>query len=209
MQPGTSVVFVSEGSGEGSIDITNNASQPELLYVKVIDLPDDPQPKLLVTQPIVRVNAGETQRVRFILNAQQPLTREHFKRVTFEGMPLVSANKKNSVEVNIIQNLPVIIRPTGLGLKADPWRELRWTVAQGQLQLSNPSLYVVRMGASLTLLPGHQQLKIEKGYVLPGEKQSFPLKDLRITTIDNVRYDTVSQYGYKSGEIEQPVSHSD
>ncbi len=69
------------------MNVKNTDSNPALLYTTVVDLPDDNGVKLDVTQPVVRVEAGQQQQLRFIMESTEPLTVEHYKRVTFEGIP--------------------------------------------------------------------------------------------------------------------------
>ncbi|SQI98639.1 beta-fimbriae chaperone protein [Klebsiella oxytoca] len=70
------------------MNLTNSDPHPSLLYTKVVDLADsDKSIRLIVTQPVVRVEQGDTQKIRFILQTSKPLQHEEFKRVTFEGIP--------------------------------------------------------------------------------------------------------------------------
>jgi P pilus assembly chaperone PapD len=109
----------------------------QLLYTKIIDLPDDLQPGLIVTQPVVRVDAGKVQRVRFVLkNSGDKLNVEHLKRVIFRTIP---QREKNKVKVVFSQNLPVIIRPAGLAVNYEPWKELQWHYKSGNLIVENKS----------------------------------------------------------------------
>lgn len=88
MVPDTSLLIVNEDKQGASMDVKNTDAEAQLLYTKIIDLPDDPKPGLIATQPVVRVDAGKTQRVRFVLkNNNEPLKVEHFKRVIFTAIP--------------------------------------------------------------------------------------------------------------------------
>ncbi len=70
------------------MNVKNTDSQPALLYTNIVDLPDsDKSIRLIVSQPVVRVDAGETQRMRFLLQTSKPMKYEELKRVTFEGIP--------------------------------------------------------------------------------------------------------------------------
>jgi len=209
MQPQTSMVLIEEEKGGGSINVTNTDDQEELLYVKVIDLDDDKQPQVMVTQPVMRVGAGQTQRVRFVLSSQQPLTVEHIKRVTFEGLPMVSESAKNAVSISVRQNLPIIIRPRDLAAAAnDPWKALVWSVSGEKMTVNNSTPYVVRLSEDLQLLPGGHKAKIAKGYLLPGETLPVQGADAKtLPGVSKVRFETLSQYGYDTGTVDMPVSH--
>jgi len=126
MVPDTSLLIVNEDEQGASMDVKNTDAEAQLLYTKIIDLPDDPKPGLIVTQPVVRVDAGKTQRVRFVLKSStEPLKVEHFKRVIFTA---ISQREKNKVKVVFSQNLPVIIHPTGLAVNIEPWKDLTWQI---------------------------------------------------------------------------------
>lgn len=207
MQPQTSMVLINESAGGGSINVTNTDDKDALLYVKVIDLADDKKPRLVVTQPVVRVAAGGIQRVRFILTTEGPLTTEHLKRVTFEGIPLVDDAGQNRVDVNIRQNLPVIIHPRGLPENPEPWKVLNWSLSNGQLTVHNPGAYVVRMGQDITVLPAVKRVQLPQGYLLPGQKLTLSLAAANAPlAASKVRFATLSDYGFKAGEVEQPIA---
>lgn len=88
MVPETTLLVIDESTHSGVMNIKNTDSSPALLYTTIVDLPDDTGVTLNVTQPVVRVEPGQQQQLRFIMESQQPLTVEHFKRVLFEGIPL-------------------------------------------------------------------------------------------------------------------------
>ena len=87
MLPETSVVILHEEQGEATINIKNTDEAPALLHSVVENVPEDVEPLLIVTPPITRVEAGETQLVRFIATLKTPLKTQRLKRVTFEGIP--------------------------------------------------------------------------------------------------------------------------
>jgi P pilus assembly chaperone PapD len=87
MIPETSVVIVEAADGEGAINVKNSDSFPVLLMTTLENIPDDNESLLLVTPPAARVEAGKSQRVRFILTSKTPLKTERLKRVIFEGVP--------------------------------------------------------------------------------------------------------------------------
>jgi len=208
MQPQSSMILINEEKGGGSINVTNTDDREALLYVKVIDLDDDKQPQVVVTQPVVRVGAGQTQRVRFLLSSQQPLSVEHIKRVTLEGLPLISEPGKNKVNINVRQNLPLIIRPRTLVAAADPWKALAWSVGGEKMTVHNATAYVIRLGQDITLIPSGQKAKITKSYLLPGETLAVAVSDARaLANMSKVRFETLSQYGFDTGKVDMPVSH--
>ncbi|MCV5706831.1 fimbria/pilus periplasmic chaperone, partial [Escherichia coli] len=98
---------VDEKRGEASINIKNTDDHPSLLYTTIVDLPESNKSiRLIPTQPVIRVEAGQVQQVRFLLQATVPLQSEELKRVTFEGIP-PKDDKSSRVTVSIRQDLPV------------------------------------------------------------------------------------------------------
>lgn len=55
MVPETSLLIIDEATHSGTINVKNTDSHPSLLYTNVVDLPDDQGLKLIVTQPVVRL----------------------------------------------------------------------------------------------------------------------------------------------------------
>ncbi|QZQ49819.1 fimbria/pilus periplasmic chaperone [Erwinia persicina] len=208
MKPESSMLLINEADGGGSINVENMATEESLLYVKITDLPDDPQPKLLVTQPVMRVGAQQTQRVRFILKSDRTLEKEHLKRVTFEGISPKKAEGNNDISLNIRHNIPVIIHPKGLPFIADPWKELVWSQSGSTLTVKNPGKYIVRLAQNVKLLPSGSATPLEKSYVLPGQTLSMQIKDDKTAgQLQKVSIETLSKYGYETGTVEMPVSH--
>lgn len=146
MVPETSLLIIDEATHSGTINVKNTDSHPSLLYTNVVDLPDDTGLKLIATQPVVRLEPGQTQQLRFILQNKQPLDVEHYKRVTFDGIPPKNDDKKIKIGINIRQDIPVLIRPASLGVVTDAWKFLKWSSNGASVTVKNPSKYVVRLG---------------------------------------------------------------
>ncbi|MGP6138224.1 fimbria/pilus chaperone family protein [Enterobacter chuandaensis] len=196
MVPETSLLIVKEDEQGASMDVKNTDADAQLLYTKLVDLPDDPKPSLIVTQPVARVDAGKNQRVRFVLkNSAEPLKVEHLKRVIFTAIP---QREKNKVKVTFSQNLPVIIRPAGLAVNLEPWKDLTWQVNNGNVTVENKTPYVVRMEQKAKLLPSGISAQFPKTYILPGEKVTASTKG-KITSSDKkIEIYPATRYGYKA-----------
>lgn len=178
------------------MNLTNSDPHPSLLYTKVIDLPDsDKSVRLIVTQPVVRVEQGDTQKIRFILQTPKPLQHEELKRVTFEGIPPKEKGKLKAT-VTIRQDLPVIIHPASLAEEPEPWKHLTWRKKGRQLEISNPSDYVVRMTAMFNTLPSGSPGELKKTYLLPHTSVSVPLS-VKAEADTKVEFFPASRYGYK------------
>ncbi|MCU6669792.1 fimbria/pilus chaperone family protein [Enterobacteriaceae bacterium H4N4] len=194
MQPETSVLLVNESKGEAGMNVINTDNYPSLLYTKIVDVAgSNKSVRLLVTQPVVRVEPGQTQRVRFMLQTDKPLLQEELKRVTFEGIP-PKGQGGNELKVTIRQDLPVIIHPAGLAEDLMPWKQLTWRKKGDQLEVSNPSKYVVRMVASFTALPSGKGGVLKQTFLLPGA--SFTVK-LPASNDTQIEFYPASRYGYK------------
>ncbi len=198
MVPETSVLLVNESNGEASISVKNTDSQPALLYTNVLDVAgEDKNIALIVTQPVVRLEAGKSQLVRFILQIKTPLTVEHLKRVTFEGIP-PKEKGKNQVSMTIRQNIPVIIHPAGLAEDVEPWKRLQWRKKGNQLEVENPSSYIVRLSQEMQGLPGNVAGQIPKTWIQPGEKLTIRLADnASLSAVTQIKFFPASRYGYQ------------
>ena len=198
MIPETSVVIVYEGETEAAIKVTNSDQSPALLHTTLEHIPEDNTPLLFVTPPIARVEAGESQLVRFILSNPEPLGTQRLKRVIFEGLaqagqPGLPNHAK--VSVNVRQNLPVILHPKGLARNAEPWKGLRWSLHEGQLVVSNPTAYVVRLAQELHSLPSGKPWQLPRSYVLPGDR--LTLTGLSPAPADErIRFTPATVYGF-------------
>lgn len=169
MQPETTVVVLYEEDGEATINIKNTDPGPALLHSVIENIPEDQEPLLIVTPPITRVEAGETQLVRFISTAGAPLKTQRLKRVSFEGIPQARSPGGATIGITLRQNLPLILHPRGLARHQAPWELLKWKRQGGGLVVHNDSAYVVRLALELQLLPGKQLATLPRSYVLPGE----------------------------------------
>ncbi|MCM7471141.1 fimbria/pilus chaperone family protein [Enterobacter bugandensis] len=196
MVPETSLLIVNEDEQGASMDVKNTDGDAQLLYTKLIDLPDDPKPGLIVTQPVVRVDAGKTQRVRFVLKSSaEPLKVEHLKRVIFTAIP---QREKNKVKVSFSQNLPVIIRPAGLAVNLEPWKDLLWHINNGIVTVENKTPYVVRMEQKAKLIPSGIFVEFPKTYILPGEKMTASVKGKSTSSENKIEIYPATRYGYKA-----------
>ncbi|MCF4995595.1 fimbria/pilus periplasmic chaperone [Pseudomonas syringae] len=196
MVPETPIVILDEGLGEAGINVFNSETHPALLHTSIEDVPEDTEPLLLLTPPVARVEPGATQRVRFILRSAEPLQTERLKRVVFEGIAPQDSTGKAQVSLSVRQNIPAILRPAKLPVDAEPWKHLVWTRSGEQIQVSNPSPYVVRLGHSVLLLPDKTEMDLGRTYVLPGEKLMLSGAAVTGETPTGVRLFPVTTYGF-------------
>jgi len=197
MVPETSVVIVNMVDGEGTINVTNTDSKAVLLYTSLENIPEDEASLLVITPPVARVEAGEKQLVRFIVQSPTPITTQRLKRVTFEGIPQKSSDGKSVVGVTVRQNLPVLINPADLPPKSDPWTALKWSTNGQALTVKNESRYVVRLNQQVNVLPADMKLTLPRTYILPGQIETLQLPaGASIASESKIRIYPVSDYGY-------------
>lgn len=194
MVPETSLLVIDEATHSGTINVKNTDSHPSLLYTDVVDLPDDKGLKLVTTQPVVRLEPGQTQQLRFILQTSKPLDVEHYKRVTFEGIPPKSDDNKVKIGINIRQDLLVLIRPAKLAVVTDAWKFLDWTASGTSVTVKNPSKYVVRLAQNVVLQPSGISGSLAKTYILPGETMTVSMGE-SVSGNTKVKFFPASRYG--------------
>jgi P pilus assembly chaperone PapD len=200
MVPETTALLVNEADGGASINVKNTDSKAALLYttIKEVDTQDKNSVRLIATQPISRVEAGQTQKVRFVMTSSAPLTVEHYKKVSFEGIPQAKEPGKMQITATIRQTLPVIIHPKGLAVSTDPWTKLEWSVSGKTVTVKNPSPYVVRMSPEVTMVPSKKMGKLPKTWILPGETIRIELN--AESNDKQLKISPVSRFGLEAGE---------
>lgn len=205
MVPETPVMVLDEGLGEAGINVFNSEAHPALLHTSIEDVPQDTESLLLLTPPVARVEPGATQRVRFILRSAEPLKTERLKRVVFEGIAPQDSTGKAQVSLSVRQNIPAILRPANLPVDREPWKHLLWSRQGDQVQVRNPSPYVVRLGHSVTLLPGLQAMDLGRTYVLPGETLTLSRLAKPDQAQTQIRLFPVTTYGFAIAHYDAPL----
>ncbi|MCK7452867.1 fimbria/pilus chaperone family protein [Enterobacter chengduensis] len=204
MVPETTLLLINEADHGGTMMVKNTDNTPSLLYTMVNDIAPDKSVIINVTQPVVRLEPGQEQQVRFVLETQEPMTVEHYKRVIFEGIPPKGKDKNVKVGINIRQDIPVLIHPKSLPVVTDAWTLLTW-VSDGQtLKVKNTSAYVVRFSQGVTLQPSGQQGSIPKSFILPGETLDVKL-DKPLGSNQTVTFEPASRYGIKVDNYTAPI----
>ena len=197
MLPETTVVVLYEEQGEATINIKNTDAAPALLHSVVENVPEDLEPLLIVTPPITRVEAGETQLVRFISTLQEPLKTQRLKRVTFEGIPQARTGGGATIGITLRQNLPLILHPRGLPVHHSPWELLKWRRAGERLTVHNDSAYVVRLAPEMQLLPQGVLATLPRTYVLPGEALTLKVEG-SLEGVAGVEIHPATIYGFSA-----------
>lgn len=205
MLPETTVVVLYEEVGEASINIKNTDAGPALLHSVIENVPEDLEPLLIVTPPITRVEAGDTQLVRFISTLKQPLKTQRLKRVSFEGIPQARAADGATIGITLRQNLPLILHPKDLPRHQTPWELLRWERVAERLTVHNDSAYVVRLAPDVQLLPQGVHATLPRTYVLPGEALALKV-DGALSDVAQVEIQPATVYGFSVDSYRAPVN---
>ena len=205
MLPETTVVVFYEEQGEATINIKNTDAAPALLHSVVENVPEDLEPLLIVTPPITRVEAGETQLVRFIGTLQEPLKTQRLKRVTFEGIPQARTGGGATIGITLRQNLPLILHPRGLPVHQAPWELLKWRRAGERLTVHNDSAYVVRLAPEMQLLPQGVLATLPRTYVLPGEALTLKVEG-SLEGVTDVEIQPATIYGFSADSYRTPIN---
>lgn len=195
MRPETTVIVLSEADGEASINVTNTDGTPALLHSVIEDIPEDPEPLIVVTPPVARVDAGEQQLVRFLSIAKEPLKTQRLKRVSFEGIPQTQPGSGATIGISLRQNLPLILHPKGLPRHEAPWELLTWHLHANTLKVRNDSPYVVRFATDIKLNPQKVKAVLPRTYILPGEALHVEL-DKSVPGARTVTFAPATVYGF-------------
>lgn len=199
MKPETSVVFIYAADDGGTINVTNTDAGPALLYTTVRDIDTEYHQstvRVVPTQPIIRVEGGKTQQVRFALSTPKPMKVQQLKRVVFEGITERKPTTGSRVNFTVRQDLPLIIHPKGLPDIRDPWTKLTWSVKNGTLTVSNDTPYIVRFGQEIVLLPSTISGTLDKAYILPGQSMTVVFKTATpLQHNTQVKFSPATRYG--------------
>ncbi|EBD4389294.1 fimbria/pilus periplasmic chaperone [Salmonella enterica] len=205
MVPDTSLLWITDKNMGGELNVRNSDSTAALLYTKIVDVENDKTLKVLVTQPVVRVEGGAYQKLRFVLQTDRPLTTEHYKRLIIENIPPKS-NKPNQVNINVRQDLPVIIHPDSLPIEKEPWKLLQLSKTESGFLINNPSKYVVRLNQKANVTSAKSEVILPKTYILPGEKVTVTPKS-GLGNGSGLTIYPVSRYGVPVGEYQMKVGY--
>lgn len=208
--PDTTLLVISESDGNAQMGVLNTDEGPLLVHTTIVDLPEDKDsPSVFPIPPVIRVEGGTRQIVRFVMAKDgKPLKVQHLKRVIFEGIPVTSTNKSQSViQMNVRQDLPVVISPEGLEQDPEPWKKIEWRIESNKLSVRNPSPFVARLSPEIELLPGGQRVKVlPHAFVLPGDALLLPFPEgIEASSVKSIRLQPASPYGFALDLYEVPL----
>lgn len=192
-------VVLTESEGRVSFNISNSSSEPILLASKLEDLDKTGMSKnVLISPPITRIDAGQSQQVNFVLKKGVTLTHEVMLRASFEG---IVQSVDNSARMPVRQSIGFIIQPASVAVSKTPWESLDIRMEGTQLVVSNIGKHVVRLAPVLTLKPSGKSLYLTEQYLLVGDVRKFEAGG----NVTSVMLTPFSRYGFKINDVTLPV----
>ncbi|CNE77655.1 fimbria/pilus chaperone family protein [Yersinia nurmii] len=196
IQINDSVIVINTAEGEATTTLTNKAANPVMLHSSLEFVAEDATEKVIVSPSVARIEAGETQMVRFFLKDEfrNSLTKQTMVRAIFQNIP---PKGKNNVRLTIRHNIPLIIHPSGLATHNKPWEFLKFSRnAQGNILVKNEGDYVVRLSNSIELQPGKGSAELTQNYILPGRSLVAITDKAFKGQASSVKIQPANLYGY-------------
>ncbi|HHQ6549200.1 TPA: fimbria/pilus chaperone family protein [Serratia fonticola] len=192
-------IVLEESTGRTNFSIKNTTSEPMLLATKVEDLDGKAFSKfILISPPISRIEAGQSQQVNFVLKQGAVLPHEVMLKASFEG---VGQAVDNSARIPVRQSIGLIVQPKAVAVSKTPWEDLQLTQTGTTLVVKNNGLHVVRLAPQLTLLPSKQIVPLENYYLMAGEEKKLTVSG----KVTSVSITPLGRYGFKQGDATLPV----
>lgn len=192
-------IVLKETEGRISFNISNSSSEPILLASKLEDLDKSGMSKnVLISPPITRIDAGQSQQVNFVLKKGVTLTHEIMLRASFEG---VLQSRDNSARMPVRQSIGFIIQPASIAVSKAPWESLDIRMEGTQLVVNNIGKHVVRLAPMLTLKPSGKLISLTEQYLLVGDMRKFDVDE----NVTSIMLTPFSRYGFKAADVTLPV----
>ncbi|WP_145519353.1 fimbria/pilus chaperone family protein [Yersinia bercovieri] len=196
----STTVILKEGEGRTSFTIDNTSANPILLVTKLVDLDGKNLSKqILISPPVARIDAGQSQQVNFVLKKGTALDTEVLLKASFEGVEQVPGN---ATVMPIRQEIGFLIQPNAVPQIKTPWQELLISTSGNNLIIKNPSKHVVRLGPQVILVPGNEVVALGNPYIMPGATKQFAIK----SAPTSVKVTPLSRYGFVQAEVTVPIT---
>ncbi|CNG40879.1 putative periplasmic chaperone protein [Yersinia frederiksenii] len=196
----STTVILKESEGRAAFTIDNTSANPILLVTKLIDIDGKSTSKqILISPPVTRIDAGQSQQVNFVLKKGTALDSEVLLKAAFEGVEQVPGN---STVMPIRQEIGFLIQPSSVPQIKSPWEELALSVSGNNLTIKNPGKHVVRLGPQVILVPSGEVVALGNPYIMPGTSKQFTIK----SSPTSVKVIPLSRYGFVQAEVIIPVS---
>ncbi|MBU5412412.1 fimbria/pilus chaperone family protein [Serratia ureilytica] len=188
-------IILEESTGRVNFSVKNTSSEPLLLATTVGDLDDKTFSKsVLVSPPIARIEAGQSQQVNFVLKQGTALPHEVMLKASFEG---IGQARDNSTRIPIRQSIGLIVQPKSVGVSKTPWDDLSLTLSGDSLVIKNTGLHVVRLAPQLQLLPSKKVVPLNNYYLMAGEEIQLKVDEQP----SSVKISPLSRYGFKQDDV--------
>jgi len=188
-------IILDESTGRVNFSVKNTSSEPILLATTVGDLDDKTFSKsVLVSPPIARIEAGQSQQVNFVLKQGTALSHEVMLKASFEG---IGQARDNSTRIPIRQSISLIVQPKSVGVSKSPWDDLSLTLSGERLVIKNTGLHVIRLAPQLLLLPSKKIVPLDNYFLMAGEEKSVKVEGKPA----EVEITPLSRYGFKQDNV--------
>ena len=196
----STTVILQESEARTSFTIDNISSNPILLVTKLTDLDGKSFSKqILISPPVTRINAGQSQQVNFVLKKGSVLNNEVLLKASFEGVEQVPGN---AAVMPIRQEIGFLIQPSAVPQIRMPWQTLVFSISGNNLVIKNPGKHVVRLGPQIILVPSKEVVALGNPSIMPESSKLFPIT----SSPTAVKVTPLSRYGFVQTEVTLPVT---
>ncbi|AHK19583.1 fimbrial protein [Yersinia similis] len=196
----STTVILQESDARTSFTIDNISTNPILLVTKLTDLDSKSFSKqILISPPVTRINAGQSQQVNFVLKKGTVLNNEVLLKASFEGVEQIPGN---AAVMPIRQEVGFLIQPRAVPQIRMPWQTLVFSASGNNLVIKNPGKHVVRLGPQIILVPSNEVVALGNPYIMPETSKLFPIK----SSPTSVKVTPLSRYGFVQTEVTLPVT---
>lgn len=184
-------IILEEKERRVGFNIMNTSQNPIILVTKLENLDGgDFSKNILISPPIIRIGADQSQHINFVLKKDVKLDSEVFLRASFEG---VEQKVSQSATMPIRQDIGLLIVPASGNQTREPWTKLRITNVGSKIVMENQSMSVIRLGPQIKLMPNQDIYTLERLFILPGEIKEISVQN----RVSFVEITPLSRYGLK------------
>lgn len=206
IKPNATAVFVSETDAEGSLVVSNVSERPLLLHTKIetVDKDKKDDSKMVIpSQPVIRLNPGQSHNLRLLLNNVSPSKVERLLLLKLNAIPEQRVAAKQGVQFHISQVLPLIIEPKNKAIDPKPWEQLVLEKTPESLSIHNTGYSLVRLDAHFSDNMG-KKYDLGKRYILPNERLSIVVQE-KTNAITSLTIHPVSRQGAPLPAVTLPL----
>lgn len=187
---GTRVIY-DGNKKEASISVNNPDGTPYLIqsWIETQNGGAEKAP-FVITPPLYRLDSNQQNVERIILAGSVAQDKESLYWLNIKAIP-AAPKKDNTLQIAVKTRIKLIYRPADLkGTTPEEKAEsLTWSVAGNQLQVTNPSSYVINFNE---IKVGGKKLD-DVSYVLPGATARFTMP--KGVSGGNMTFTVINDYG--------------